>query len=324
MSQEDTVPEQQDLVVNKRPDPLFKALTEREAGKVGIRADSTEAVYSTLADLTLLVPSDTSLEGTPFDFFRLITVLEFKSQHDKLDLTEYVKNEIRTAIEFIHQKAVNYQNILNLIVTARFPERFFKEAQQEGLVFQRLPGQPWIWQAHVGLQDVLVVVCRDLPLEEPLHPWLIFAPTDSRKWADFLVLLFSQNNSEMLGQVANIRPKEYEAMVKKLEEELDLLEYAQHRGLLTPEEEDFVMAERAEALQEMLRNSARWKRRRPNDLPRALSVLTPEDRLANMTPEQIAAGLEPQRFQELMKLYQAQQKQDETDQNGQDEQNEKK
>ena len=309
MTEESKASEQEEFVANDRPDPLFKSLTEIEVGKVGIEVGPTEAAYSTLADLVLLVPPGVDLEGTPFDFFRAITVLEFKSQHDKLDLEEYVKNEIRSDIQYLRRKPASYSSILNLIVTSRFPAFFLKEAAAEGLVFQQSQERRWLWQTQAGLQTVLIVVCRDLPLEEPLHPWLVFAPTDSQKWADFLGKIFREKRQDFLQKVSAIRPKEYEEMEKKLEnEELNLFAYIREKGTLTPDEKAYILSEQLAVLKDVVQNAHEWSPNRRRTLPQVLAMLTPEQRLAGMKPEERLEGLNQTELEELEKFIQLRQK----------------
>lgn len=60
-----------------RPDPFFKLLTRFEADKLGLQARETGQQFVTRSDLVLHVPPGLSLEGTMFDFFSSINVVEF-------------------------------------------------------------------------------------------------------------------------------------------------------------------------------------------------------------------------------------------------------
>jgi hypothetical protein len=156
-----------------RPDPFFKLLTRLEAVQLGLQLVETELQYSTRADLVLSVPDGLSLDGTMFDFFRPLNVLEFKSQGDQLTLREFIRNDLRADLLFLQGSDESYLNILNIIVSSRLPQGFISLASQGGITFAPEVGRPWLWRGQSGFQDVAIVVCRDLPLEPLYYPWLI-------------------------------------------------------------------------------------------------------------------------------------------------------
>ncbi len=227
-----------------RPDPFFKLITRQEATQHGLQAVDTELQYTTRADLVLTVPNNLSLEGTMFDFFRTVNVIEFKGQSDSFNLREYIRNETRVDIHLLQGKEESFDNILNVIVAARLPRSFLDFAHQYGVRFKRERNKNWLWRGRVGFQDVAIVVCRDLPIEEPYYNWLAFAPADTTKWKSFVRTLLKQNNRPLLDLTSRLRPKEF-AMLKMNAEEL--LAQARAEGLLTPEDELRLKQERAEA-----------------------------------------------------------------------------
>lgn len=152
-----------------RPDPAFKFQTRQIAEQLGLETVEAELPQTLRADLILAVPEGISIEGTLFSFFRPLNVPGFKSQGDKFDEYEFVKNEVRTGLLFL-QKAeagspVGFEDILNLIVCSRFPQGFFDYMREHNCVFRAEEATPWLWRCRVGLQEVAVVVCRDLPIE---------------------------------------------------------------------------------------------------------------------------------------------------------------
>ncbi len=85
MSSEDLSPsEEEQLARAGRPDPLFKRLTRDEAERVGLEATETQLQFSPRADLILTVPPGVNTDGTLFDFFRRVNVIEFKGESETL------------------------------------------------------------------------------------------------------------------------------------------------------------------------------------------------------------------------------------------------
>ncbi len=167
------------------------------------------------ADLVLGVPESLSVEGTLFDFCRRFDVMEFKGQEDPLDEDEFVKNEVRTALFVLKTPEATFENTLNLIVSSRHPKQFFDYMKARKHRFRADKERPWQWRCRVGLQEVVVIVCRDLPLEHRYFDWLLFAPADSQKWQDFVIMMAEEDNVSLLSQIMELRPKEYKLVATK-------------------------------------------------------------------------------------------------------------
>ncbi len=270
-----------------RPDPVFKLLTRQEAERHGLQLGETEVQYSTLADLVLLVPPEASLQNTMFDFFRPVNVLEFKSQGDQLDLKEYIRNQIRTDIQFLRGKELEYRNVLNVIVSSRRPKSFLEYASQVGVAFTPEIGKPWLLRGQVGFQAVAIVICSELPLEERYYQWLVFAPTDTLKWRNYVIALFRKQNQELLRYIKTMRPKEY----SMINSEAEIVELLKAEGFITAEYEAWVEQELMEATR---RTWPRISKQHPEVINELLSQLPPEERLAGLDPEQRLAGLDPE------------------------------
>ncbi len=277
---------------SKRPDPLFKFLTRLEAEEHGLIASETEFQYSTRADLVLSVPPGLSLEGTLFDFFRAVNVIEFKSQNDPFNLREYIRNELRTDLQLLQSNDENFDNILNVIVSSREPQRFFSLAAKKGVSFKPDEAKPWLWRNQNGFQNIAIVVCRDLPIEKPYYLWLTFAPTDSLKWDAFVGEMIKQQNQPVLEVLQSLKPKEF-AMVEEKYKEL-IIEALKRPEFNEPIEEPLEL--RAELLLEAVAHDY------PQVLDKVLSVLKPEERLAGLDPQERLAGLDPEERQKLLKL----------------------
>lgn len=184
-----------------RLDPAFKAITRQMAEKLGLQAIETEFAQTLRADLILAVPPEVSLQNTMFDFFRAFNVVEFKSQGDRLDENAYITNEIRTDLFILQKSEATFENTLNVNVTSRYPRELFTFMKKRGGRFKVLAGKPWLRLGRVGLQDVAIVICRDLPLEELYYEWLLFAPSDSQKWRDFVTMLVREGEFALLEKV---------------------------------------------------------------------------------------------------------------------------
>jgi hypothetical protein len=119
-------------------------------------------------------------------------------------------------------------------------------AIENGIVFTPEPGRPWLLKARVGCQYVVAVICRDLPLERRYYRWLLFAPSDSKRWERFIRRLRIENEEKLLELAQKLRPKEYN-MVKV--NAAELWEIARQEGVLTPEVEAYYTQQRKEAVE---------------------------------------------------------------------------
>jgi hypothetical protein len=101
----------------------------------------------------------------------------------------------------------------------------------------------------VGFQRVALVICRDLPVEKRFYNWLLFAPSDSKKWEAFVRQLHLEGEIELLDFAKKLRPKEF-VMIKMSADEL--WELVRQEGGLTPEVEAQLARERAEGVKIIL------------------------------------------------------------------------
>ncbi len=266
---------------SSRFDPFFKVLTRLEAEQLGLQMTETELQITTKrGDLILKVPPGLSLEGTMFHFFRLTNVVEFKSESDQFNLREYAKNQMRTDFIFLQEKHNSYDNILNVIVSSRLPRKFLNYAKSEGVRFRRDKEKPWLWRTKVGFQNVIIVVCLDLPLEELYYNWLIFAPANSQKWKEYLRLLAKEEKRDLLEIAKKLRPKEFDMTIKDIDKLLEA------EGLVTSPE---LQAQIDKAEETYLKYKLRrLKLTNPKGLNNLLSSLELEEQIAKLKPEERA------------------------------------
>jgi hypothetical protein len=209
----------------------------------------TEFQHITRADLVIEVPKEVDTTGTVFDFCFPFTVLEFKSENDPFNAREFVINQVRTAILFVQSKETDYSQFLNTYVLARYPKDFLDNAPQNGIVFTLDNKRPWLRWARVGFQNIALIICRDLPVERRFYRWLLFAPSDGKKWAEFIRKLRVEGEEELLELAEQLRPKEFRMMKLNREE---LWEQARKEGALTPQVEARLAKERAEGIEILL------------------------------------------------------------------------
>ena len=233
------------------PDTIFKKLTRLDIEEQHLRVSDSEIQHITRTDLVIEKPEGVDTTNTMFDFFAPVTVLEFKSENDTFDNREFVINQIRTGILYIQSKEKDYTNFLNAYVLARYPQKFLDNAPDNGIVFTVDPERLWLRWATVGCQKIALLVCRDLPIERRFYRWLLFAPSDSKKWSAFIHRLEEEGNQELLAIAEQLRPKEFRKMNISAKE---IWEEARQAGALTPEVEAYLAKERAEGIANMLDN----------------------------------------------------------------------
>jgi hypothetical protein len=257
-----------------RPDPLFKDVTRTAALAAGLELLTIELPQLLRADLVLTVPPDKDLSGTLFEFLSPYSILEFKSENDDFDQAELIKNLARSLLFLSKNQAVTYNQLLTVFVCAKHPDSVLEHLAAEISPIESDPSRPWLLHSHFGPLKITIVVCRLLPLEKRYYDWLLFAPTGSVKWHEFVKILVRNGEKAFLEQVKNLRPKEFTLMTPEITEMLKTLspeERAQH------EKDWFGLIEAELLASEDLNQDA---------LSKLLTKLRPETLTANLTPEQ--------------------------------------
>lgn len=193
-----------------RADPTFKLVTSELAWQSGLRLTWAELPQSLTADFVLEVPPELKLDDTLFSFLAGYdyAVLDFKGQGDPLDEDKLLTNVARTAL-FCIKKPANVRRTLNLLVCSRYPQEILRPV--EGVAgFSRPDEQamPWLWLGRYSVQEIAIVVCRDLPLEPRFYNWLAFAPADSEKWKALVRLALKEGRRDLIELMRRMRPKE--------------------------------------------------------------------------------------------------------------------
>jgi len=135
-----------------------------------------------------------------------------------------------------------------------------------------------------GCIEVAIVVCRLLPLERRYYWWLIFAPSTSPKWKNFVTMLVEQGDLAMLKIVARLKPVEVGVMTIE----------ANRKPKRNAAEQEAFAKMMAEMYKELLIATKDNPVEHAKVVQLGLGDLTPEERLAGLEPEQRLAGLEPE------------------------------
>jgi len=213
-----------------------------------------------------------------------------------------------------------------VFVCAERPDRVLTHLADQGLTPARDPASPWLLRFRVGFLDIAIIICRLLPLEEPYYQWLLFAPSGSLKWREFVKMLIRKGDRTLLRLIQQLKPKEFNLITLNIAEilkefspeeraryEQDRLELLQNElrvlGELNPQKMGEMLAGltpeqrlaglEPETLTARLTSEQRLAGLEPEQ---RLAGLEPEQRLAGLEPEQRLAGLEPEQRQKLLEL----------------------
>lgn len=301
--QSSTTPEQPSETVTtitmSRADPTFKRVTGDLAEAVGIKLTSAELPQTTLADLVLEIPPSAKLDNTLFSFLTGFSyaVTDFKGQSDPLDLPKFQANQARTSAFCSRRPHVPVSQVLNLVVTSRYPQEFLKIANPDTKppALEQVPEIPWLWRASYFFQEIAIVVCRDLPLEPQYYEWLAFAPADSTSWRALIRLALRDDKRDLLELISNMRPKEFKAM------SIDYL------ADVDPKERERLNQEWAEVLEEELPRlaaeapAAFQKLIASVDLEKVVEAIGIEQLAEAIGVEQLAETLTDEQMEEILR-----------------------
>lgn len=276
----------------QRPDPTFKRLTERAVASAGINSKPTELKIQQASspDLLLEIPADAKTEGTIFDFFRRYSIIEFKSRNDELDVPKFQNQLARVHWWSYAHAEVGPENILNVVVSARYPRELIKVLDNWGTKFKLI--KEGVHQARCTLQDVVIVVCEQLPVVPEYAIWLLFADPTTDTWRKTMRMFAKQGFLNLLVEASQIAPKEYNLMSTEINEILESY---------TPAEREQYLSDLAEFIESQIVTF------RPMQVSKILSALAPEERLIGLAPEELGqalAKLPPEEKERILKILQ--------------------
>lgn len=294
--QQESAPPGQREVVYSDPDSLFKYIMRQLALSLGIELSETEYQHTTTrSDLTLTVKPDVDLVNTLLDFLRKHNIVEFKSENDPFGIPEFSQNEGRTDLHLNLIEAKDFSTILNLFIISYKPLKFLAEARKRRIIFRGTKERPWLLRAQNGFQDVVMVVLRDLPIEEPYLSLLVLAPSKSEKWKLFVESCLMHENEERdkyLKWAATLRPEAYQMVQRSVSKKIGVTPNKVEKQLST--EELLVRVDRFADFVRGKMTLEEWEEQNNKRLDEALAKLPAERRLAGLKPKDRIAGLKPE------------------------------
>jgi hypothetical protein len=236
------------------------------------------------------------LSNTLFHFFREVTVVEFKSENDAFDDKNFAANIGRCFFLYSRYPELKYKQLLDLYISSEKPDALLKHLAEEKVVVKE--EEEWLLTCKYGTLDIAIVICRLLPLQERYFLLLLFAPSGSIKWKEFVKTLVEQDRFDLLHYLVRLRPRELSMTLSETEFQITL----------SPDKDQ----ERAEAMEILVNFLKTFPAGRAIIFRAARSEgLTTQDMLANISvaevvpnlpAEKIAANLTPEQKAELRKL----------------------
>jgi hypothetical protein len=309
-----------------RPDPRFKLRMVRLAESLGIIVRTAELPQTGIADLVFELPNElTRLVGTFFEFLQIFkfVIVDFKGENDNLTMKLLQLNISRTAAFAAENERTPVRKILNLIISSRFPAEVIRAAnadpQKPELIQQ--PGKSWLWRSSSYVQEVAIVVCRDLPISPEYFDLLLFAPVNTETWKRFTRTILDQALYDYIDESFKLHPKEMREMrIPRSEYWNDLDPREQERltrdWMYVFQEE---MTEWAQNDPEKLRNFMQIVWDAPvgeqiiQEIPteklvkampteKVVKVLPPEQMVEAVSAEKLLDALSPEKLEDLKKL----------------------
>jgi hypothetical protein len=142
-----------------------------------------------------------------------------------------------------------YGQFLNLYVLARYPTKFLDDARKDGIIFIPEPGRHWLLRSKIGFQNVALVICRDLPLNDAITNGCFSLRLTGKRWKAFIKRLEAEGEKKLLETASQLRPKEFKVTKATTG---DIWEVMRVEGVLTPKVEARLAKETHEAIEGML------------------------------------------------------------------------
>ncbi|MEI6045092.1 MAG: hypothetical protein WCS37_12140 [Chloroflexota bacterium] len=309
MSQEIITTSEEETVLGiTRADPAFKEVTGKMARASGLNVVGAELPQILAADFVLEIPDDANLENTLFSYLKgyRYAVLDFKGPNDRLNMPKLLNNFARTALFCIKNPQVKVSQVVNLLVCSRYPQELLRPIKGVcGFTRPDSVNQPWLWYGKFTFQEIIIIVCRDLPIESRFFEWLVFIPADNSRWKETVKAFFAANRLDLVSFAHALHPKEFETM------ELDL-DFKKIYRDLDPKERERLHDDWADVLQTELPEMALT---RPNSFKRLLASVETKKVIEALSDdaldEALADELTDERFEEIARRRQAKKQQQE-------------
>jgi hypothetical protein len=299
---------------NIRPDPAFKEIIGQAAKIAGFHQLNVELPQLSLSDLILEKDDpNQDLSNTLFHFFREVTVVEFKSENDDFDDKNFAANIGRCFFLYSRYPELKYKQLLDLYISSEKPEALLRHLAEEKVVVKE--EEEWLLTCKYGTLDIAIVICRLLPLQERYFLLLLFAPSGSITWKEFIKKLVEQERFDLINVLSRLRPKEVSKMLSEIKYEppmtpewiKDKLE-AIEILLNTPDTNPWLQKVVRETVMRLyfpegfLADPEVKKIFDSLPMEKVVENLPVEEVVPNLSAEKIAANLTPEQKAELKKL----------------------
>ncbi len=200
----------------KPKDPVFKRLlqsyfeeehlTDTFAVTPGVQVGQLHLEIDVLISATKPATNhkqiQAKLANTPFWFFNLYNLVEFKSSADLLDEADFAKITARALLAWSERPQAARSEVLSCIVSASWPRELLKQLRPGGRPFEKI--RPGLYFHPGFLFPIYLVVCNLLPIEESNYPLLVFS--SGNKLKSYLERLINEDLQMYLNYVVRMHP----------------------------------------------------------------------------------------------------------------------
>lgn len=282
-------------------DPVFKQVLTDELTPL-TKALQTEVEVSRLPrtiDALVTLATDEEMQRvrteTPFFYFGTHNQVEFKGREDPLTTAGYHLINGRTQL-YVGEQDVPLETMTVTIICAAKPRTVLTHTQKFQ-PFHLISAGYYKNEAH---PPVYLIVINELPLQSKYYPLLLFAASD-RKFRQFLARIIAENNIRYIRYAYQLRPqmtrKELTmAGISTSRTRKDLQFMAEDIG---PELVPFLQPE------DVLKGLNAEKQRQLLSLfspQQILASLTSEERLSDVSMEELIKSLPPEQRKKLFEV----------------------
>jgi len=139
---------------------------------------------------------------TPFDFFCVHNLIEFKSPRDPLNLSEYRLITGRVYVYLSQQKDISRHQISSCVITSTKPVKVLTKLKDE-VIFTEIADGHYVSDDKIPMH---VLVTTELPLAEKNYPLLLFSTGKKRE--QFLRKLAEEGRIEYLRFAYELYPQD--------------------------------------------------------------------------------------------------------------------
>jgi hypothetical protein len=260
--------------------PLTKALqTEVEVSRLPRTIDAL---------VTLATPNELQSvhTETPFFYFLTYNQVEFKGYEDPLTIAGYHLIGGRTQL-YVGEQDVSLQAMTVTIICAAKPRTVLAHAQTFQ-PFHQIAAGYYKNEAH---PPVYLIVVNELPITPKNYALLLFASSE-RKFRQFLEKMIVEGNTRYIRYAYEVRPQ----MTR------EVLTMAGISTSISRKDLEFMAEDIGPELVPFLKPKDLLKGLNPEKQRELISLLSPEEILANISIEELIKGISPEQRKKLFEL----------------------